>query len=1066
MSAVLVWAVSFGLSVGAAVLFIPRKLWHRWRDRIVDRLDQALVRKISGFDRRYREHMLGSLRFVDQKGLATVGFHTPELDDVFVDVGLAYRAPHEVPDSVITELSLNLGDRHHLHKLLDKEKPVLLALIGAPGSGKTTLLRFTARQTINNRRGRRRTVPILIYLRDHVTTILANPDMKLASLAAGRLAEFEPPGWFDTRLRSGACLVLLDGLDEIANQENRRSVADWVERQTQLHSKNDFVITSRPQGYRGTPIDGAVVLQVHGFSGEQIDRFVHGWYAAIERRSTGVSDDDTRRRAQESADDLLDRLRAAPALADLTVNPLLLTMIANVHRYRGALPGSRADLYGEICQVMLWRRHEAKRLKHELSGDRKEAILRGLAFSMMRRELQTISREDFVKEVTRSLSRTSGSMTGNDFLDEVSSNGLLLEREAGRYSFAHLTFQEYLAAMHIRDRGLVDVLVKEVDKTWWRDTILLFAARADGDPLVEACLSSGTVTALALAFDIADNGDIEERLRNQLSALLETTDEDPARRSLRNAVRLIRYLRENTIRLGTTARVCGRPISNDIYFSFRADQENYEKDESKTDDPDAPATRIYASDAVRFVSWVNEIIEDGHTYRLPTREEIEEPTIQRMLSGTPWIAEPADGESSRVFLWQPRPNVNPYRISDAVLMRHVRADFHGLARQLSQLVLLQALFHARDYSHVMERNITRTDDIEGEIQLRANALLNRSLRSGDTLRGIDRELARDYARDLDREFALIGDLYGDEPIKDIPLDTFILSIYGLTEPTARYHEFAMLLGGSATSSSPVNSFDDFAGLVDMLGQRMEGEIVGVRGFAKSVRALVAGPAVLARIYAGGEGFVFSGRAGWESTEELNAALRRASLLQRNMDMNYGRPADLALAIAPFLGLRGAPADKMGHALAYTTYEFFRRSSKDVVLWTAEFAETFLGYCHASHDYIVDLDVLVGNLLRARAELGRKQASNRHARVAGTWAETVAANLEHYLLPLLTGRKAIGPETATIARVTALALAAEAEWYAEPEAAELYRHVAAGVTLLERRTIGLAPSDETIVLAVD
>ena len=53
-------------------------------------------------------------------------------------------------------------------------------------------------------------------------------------------------------------------------------------------------------------------------------------------------------------------------------------MIANVHRYRGALPGSRADLYAEICQVMLWRRQEAKNLPAGLAGDKKEALLRGL----------------------------------------------------------------------------------------------------------------------------------------------------------------------------------------------------------------------------------------------------------------------------------------------------------------------------------------------------------------------------------------------------------------------------------------------------------------------------------------------------------------------------------------------------------------------------------------------------------------------------------------------------------------------------------------------------------------
>ena len=62
-------------------------------------------------------------------------------------------------------------------------------------------------------------------------------------------------------------------------------------------------------------------------------------------------------------------------------------MIAYVHRYRGALPGGRADLYAEILQVMLFRRQEAKNLGVEFAGDKKEALLRGLAYAMMDRRL-------------------------------------------------------------------------------------------------------------------------------------------------------------------------------------------------------------------------------------------------------------------------------------------------------------------------------------------------------------------------------------------------------------------------------------------------------------------------------------------------------------------------------------------------------------------------------------------------------------------------------------------------------------------------------------------------------
>src|SRR5262249_34857720 len=146
--------------------------------------------------------------------------------------------------------------------------------------------------------------------------------------------------------------------------------------------------TSRPQGYRSAPIEGATVVQVRHFTDNQVTQFVRAWYLAFEKQSTGEATDVV----QLQADDLLKRLDANPDLYDLTVNPLLLTMIANVHRFRGALPGSRTDLYAEICQVMLGRRQEAKNLPIELSADKKEKLLRGLAFTMMQWRVRDLSR--------------------------------------------------------------------------------------------------------------------------------------------------------------------------------------------------------------------------------------------------------------------------------------------------------------------------------------------------------------------------------------------------------------------------------------------------------------------------------------------------------------------------------------------------------------------------------------------------------------------------------------------------------------------------------------------------
>ena len=73
----------------------------RWQKRLADRLDLALQRRISRFDEHYRTFVLAGLRFIDQKGLATVGPFTPELDDVFIDVSLAPRPPHLVKGGLL-----------------------------------------------------------------------------------------------------------------------------------------------------------------------------------------------------------------------------------------------------------------------------------------------------------------------------------------------------------------------------------------------------------------------------------------------------------------------------------------------------------------------------------------------------------------------------------------------------------------------------------------------------------------------------------------------------------------------------------------------------------------------------------------------------------------------------------------------------------------------------------------------------------------------------------------------------------------------------------------------------
>jgi hypothetical protein len=73
-------------------------------------------------------------------------------------------------------------------------------------------------------------------------------------------------------------------------------------------------------------------------------------------------------------------------------------------------------------------------------------------------------------------------------LADAAGSGLLIERERGIYAFAHLTFQEYLAARHICDTG--HPAASYVDDPWWRESLVLAAQLGNADAIITACLES------------------------------------------------------------------------------------------------------------------------------------------------------------------------------------------------------------------------------------------------------------------------------------------------------------------------------------------------------------------------------------------------------------------------------------------------------------------------------------------------------------------------------------------------------------------------------------------------
>jgi formylglycine-generating enzyme required for sulfatase activity len=399
----------------------------------------------------------------------------------------------------------------------------------------------------------------LLYLKELRQEIISN-NPSLPNLITQQIKQQKfhdqplnpPPNWFADKLREQKCLVMLDGLDEVADQTQRQQISRWVGEQMQNYPHTAFILTSRPNGYRTARLQGVEELEVQLFNQKQREDFLHHWYLQKEAHDNRwVIDEGVKQDAETAANDLIQRIENSRPLKAMAVNPLLLTMIATVHRYRGVLPGKRVRLYKEICEILLEKRQTAKKIPDVLTASDKQPVLQVLALQLM----QNNTREFILSEATAlipvNMLQTFPPSLANaeDFLKHIRDDcGLLVEKELGIYEFAHLSFQEYLAAVQIKESNQESLLIANINNSWWAETIRLYAAQINNaSNLMRAVINmpSPSVNAFVLVSDYEEEGwRIDPQLRQQLIDKLDAGLEsnDPEIFKLAAQVKLTRRL--------------------------------------------------------------------------------------------------------------------------------------------------------------------------------------------------------------------------------------------------------------------------------------------------------------------------------------------------------------------------------------------------------------------------------------------------------------------------------------------------------------------------------------------
>jgi len=349
-----------------------------------------------------------------------------------------------------------------------------MVILGNPGSGKTTLLKHFALRYARDLGAIY--LPIFISLADFASCHQSFSDY-LQEMLIGRYALSKDfVDYVRWRLERGECLLLLDGMDEVADQEYGPTI-HAIKAFGARFSKNKLVVTSRIIGYHNAlPYRSFEILELDV---DQILRFVWAWFGEDQQRAL----------------QLLTFILYNPRIRELAITPFLLTIITMVFERLGELPEARVPLYEQCTDMLLelWDAQKGLERRNRYPKRLKEQLLEKVAFYYQTSGKRALRDRELLRVFEDNLSSDFRSKS-NEILKEIEHNSCILTPVSRQeYQFTHLTFQEFFAAEKIasEDNYLQLVVAHDRDPRWFECIRLLSGLLVDSSDLVRLLVERG-----------------------------------------------------------------------------------------------------------------------------------------------------------------------------------------------------------------------------------------------------------------------------------------------------------------------------------------------------------------------------------------------------------------------------------------------------------------------------------------------------------------------------------------------------------------------------------------------
>ena len=450
---------------------------------------------------------LGYIRMLGLPGVESIKVNLN--NDTFVPLRLSDRQER---GGLVSKESDQQGSDHILYPdeimkqaFHDRRGRRMLLVIGDPGAGKTTLLKYYALCALEDYMKLGFSAPVNVFylpLRDLVRDKEGRCTENLPAALAGWSAKHHQTidaKVFNDWLNHDSSLVLLDGLDEISNIEERKEVCRWIDNAFSGFGKAFFVVTSRATGYRK---DEGIELaseyeraDVQDFTAEQQERFLRNWFRAAflkEPCEKGVNEESWQERQKAEAEKRTTTIVAHlkveknKGLRQLAAIPMILQIMAILWKDRDYMPESRVKLYEAALDYLLEFRDKRRDIKPLLSAMCARRVLAPVSLWMQESlKKDEATRADIHTEMQKLLDTLDTPPTAEAFCDYlVKRAGLLVETGGKEYLFRHKSFREYLAGVQLKDDRPyehLNQLVAHFGEDWWEEPLRFFIALVDAN---------------------------------------------------------------------------------------------------------------------------------------------------------------------------------------------------------------------------------------------------------------------------------------------------------------------------------------------------------------------------------------------------------------------------------------------------------------------------------------------------------------------------------------------------------------------------------------------------------